>query len=101
MFKNDSKDEFMGKVVEYGIGVNLSGYDLEEFSIGLSKFFDKFTYYRSSMNKRGCVVVSNDKDENCEIEIGNLGIFFVNYDKEMAISILPRLVKYLSEKTFS
>ncbi len=101
MFKNDSKNVFMGKVIEYGIGVNLTGFDLDEFSMELTKYFDNFTYYRASINKRGCVVISDKNNEICEIEVGNLGIFFVNYDKDTALNILPSLVKYLSEKTFS
>ena len=101
MLFKESKVDFINKVINYGIGVNLSGFCIEEFSKELSNHFNNFTYYKSNYKSYGLVSIMNENGKKCELEIGNLGILFVNYDKDMAVELMPSIIKFITRKTFN
>ena len=101
MFLKESKTDFIKKVIDYGVGVNLSGYSIGEFSLELSEHFNKFTYYNSNLVSSNKIKIVDDLDKICELEVTNLGILFNNYDKHMAVKLVPTLVKFVTKKTFN
>jgi hypothetical protein len=102
MFEGDSKDSFIEKVVDYGIGINLTDYKIESIIIDLIDVLNMYSYYNTKLLKNNIVqVTNNNNDDICEIEIGDLGIFFVKYELDMAKSLVPLLVKFFTKKTFS
>ena len=100
MFDNDDKSTFLDKVIEYGIGINLSGYNLNLLCLDLMNCLSEYSYYSCRIVKHNIVEIANEKGSICELEVGNLGIFFVKYEIYMAKNITPIIVKFFSEKTF-
>ena len=100
MFENDDKESFLEKVVEYGIGINLSGYNVNLMCLDLVNCLSEYSYYSCKIVQNNIVEIINNKGMKCELEVGNLGIFFVKYEIGMAKNIIPIIVKFFSEKTF-
>ena len=100
MFESDNKNSFLEKVVEYGVGVNLSGYNVNLLCLNLVNCLSEYSYYSCKIIKHNIVEITNEKGVVCELEVGNLGIFFVKYEIDMAKDIIPIIVKFFSEKTF-
>jgi hypothetical protein len=101
MFKDDSKEEFIDKVIEYGIGVNLTSYKIDLLCLDLVNCISEYSYYTSRISGKGLVEIKNTEDTVCELEVGDLGIFFVKYEDEMARGLVPVITKFFAEKTFA
>ena len=96
-----NRDIILDKTLECGIGVNLSGYNLEKLNEELDDYIANL-FSCSVKTKKGELVCSLNNEKITSIVIDKQGVFFKDVEnKKEATKMVAPIVKFFVDKTFN